>query len=296
MAKRISKGLKTLLENIEDETLPFTSPSEIVEGERIFNIDIDNIFPDPAQPRKYFGEREQQELENSIRTHGIIQPLILMQKDGGYMIVAGERRFRAAAKVGLKTLPAIVKKLDNKTRREISLIENLQREDLNPIEEAEALNEFAALYSLTQEELAARIGKARSSVANTLRLLALDEEVKALVRGDRLSAGHARAILPIEDKEIQLEYAYKACDGQMSVRELELKVRLYLNPELAPKKMDAAVKMKLSLEMKNLVDDMKRIFSTKVKVVGNDTKGRIYIDYFTKDDLQRIFELMEKLK
>lgn len=296
MSKRISRGLKNLLENIEDETLPLAVPAEILEGEKIFNIDTDKVSADPEQPRKYFGQREQQELENSIRTHGIIQPLILVQKEDGYMIVAGERRFRAAQNIGLSTIPAIVKRLDARKRREISLIENLQREDLNPIEEAEALSEFAALYNLTQEEVANRIGKARSSVANTLRLLSLEEEVKMLVRQNRLSAGHARAILPIENPEMQIAFAYKACDGQMSVRELEIKVRYYLNPELAPQKMDAAAKMRLSLEMKNLVDDMKRIFSTKVKVVGNDTKGRIYIDYFTKDDLQRIFELMEKLK
>lgn len=296
MAKRISKGLKSLLENIEDETITCIQPSEIVEGEKLFEIDINKVFPDPEQPRKYFGEKQQNELENSIRVHGIIQPLILVQEGAGFMIVAGERRFRAAQKVGLATVPAIVKKLGSRKRRELSLIENLQREDLNPIEAAEALGEFAALYGLTQEDVAYRIGKARSSVANTLRLLALDDEVKTLVRQDRLSAGHARAILALEDKETQLEFAYKACDGQMSVRELELKIRYHLNPGLAPKRMDAAAKMRLSLEMKNLVDDMKRIFSTKVKVVGNDSKGRIYIDYFTKDDLQRIFELIEKLK
>lgn len=296
MAKRISKGLKSLLENIEDETITCIQPSEIVEGEKLFEIDINKVFPDPEQPRKYFGEKQQNELENSIRIHGIIQPLILVQEGGGFMIVAGERRYRAAQKVGLATVPAIVKKLSSRKRRELSLIENLQREDLNPIEAAEALGEFATLYGLTQEEIAYRIGKARTSVTNTLRLLALDEEIKGLVRQDRLSAGHARAILALGDKETQLEFAYKACDGQMSVRELELKIRYHLNPELAPKRMDSAAKMKLSLEMKNLVDDMKRIFSTKVKVVGNDSKGRIYIDYFTKDDLQRIFELIEKLK
>jgi len=296
MAKRIGRGLKNLLENIEDETVANVAPAEILEGERVFNIDIAKITPDPTQPRKHFGEREQRELESSINVHGIIQPLILTQNGDGYSIVAGERRFRAATNLGLSTVPAIVKRLDAKQRREISLIENLQREDLNPIEEAEALSEFAALYNLTQEEVANRIGKARSSVANTLRLLALDEEVKALVRQDRLSAGHARALLPISNRDAQIEYAYKACDGQLSVRELEVRVRYFLNPELAPKKMDPAMRTQLSLEMRNLIDDMKRIFSTKVKVVGNDSKGRIFIDYFTKDDLQRIYELMDKLK
>ena len=149
---------------------------------------------------------------------------------------------------------------------------------------------------MTQDEVAKRVGRSRPSVANALRLLNLPPQIELLVRRGELSAGHARALLPIENKDAQLEYAYKACDGQMSLRELEIKVRYYLNPELAPKKMDAAAKVKLSLELKNLVDDMKRIFSTKVKVMGNETKGRIYIDYFTKDDLQRIFELMEKLK
>lgn len=296
MAKRIGRGLKNLLENIEDETVLNAAPAEILEGERVYNIEITKVRPDPTQPRKYFGEREQKELEDSVRVHGIIQPLILTQSEDGYVIVAGERRYRAATALGLATVPAIVKRLDAKQRREISLIENLQREDLNPIEEAEALSEFAALYRLTQEEVANRIGKARSSVANTLRLLALDEEVKSLVRQDRLSAGHARALLPIANRDAQVEFAYKACDGQLSVRELEVRVRYYLNPELAPKKMDPAMRTQLTLEMRNLVDDMKRIFSTKVKMVGNESKGRIFIDYFTKDDLQRIYELMDKLK
>ena len=297
MAKKLGKGLSNLLANIEDVSVPNATPVEEADGEKVYSIDITLVAPNPEQPRKYFGEKEQEELESSIRVHGIIQPLILVKNGDGYMIVAGERRYRAAQKVGLKTVPAIVKKLSERHIREISLIENLQREDLNAIEEAEAMKELAKMYSLTQEELANRIGKARSSVANTMRLLGLDKEVKELVRRDRLSAGHARALVPVESKEAQIDFAYRACDGQMSVRELEQKVKAYLNPEAAPKKrLDAATKDKLSLEMRSLIDDMKRIFLTKVKAVGNENKGRIYIDYYTKDDLQRIFELMEKLK
>lgn len=297
MAKKLGKGLSNLLANIEDVSVPNATPVEEADGEKVYSIDINLVAPNPEQPRKYFGEKEQEELESSIRVHGIIQPLILVKKGDTYMIVAGERRYRAAQKVGLKTVPAIVKKLSERHIREISLIENLQREDLNAIEEAEAMKELAKMYSLTQEELANRIGKARSSVANTMRLLGLDKEVKELVRRDRLSAGHARALVPVENKEAQVDFAYRACDGQMSVRELEQKVKVYLNPEAAPKKkMDSATKDKLSLEMRSLIDDMKRIFLTKVKAVGNENKGRIYIDYYTKDDLQRIFELMEKLK
>lgn len=295
MGKKLSRGLSELLNNIEDARV-VCPPAEIVEGEKIYNIETDKISPNPDQPRKYFGDKEQRELEDSIKVHGIIQPLILTKRGEGFFIVAGERRYRAAKSLGLLTVPAIVKQLDGQKIREISLIENLQRENLNAIEEAEALKELAEIYKLTQEELAVRIGKSRSAVANTVRLLTLAEDVKTLVRTDRLSAGHARTLVPIENKDTQTEFAYKACDGQMSVRDLELKVKYYLNPELLPKKMDPAAKEKLTIEMKNLVDDMKRIFSTKVKVVGNESKGRIFIDYFTKDDLQRIFELMEKLK
>jgi ParB family chromosome partitioning protein len=190
-------------------------------------------------------------------------------------------------------VPGIVKELTAQKIKEISLIENLQREDLNPIEEAEALKELADMYNLTQEDLAARIGKARSSVANTLRLLALESEVKELVRHGRLSSGHARTLVPIEDKETQTEFAYKACDNQMSVRDLEQKVKFHLNPHLAPKKPDPSSREKLTLELKNFVDDLKRVFATKVKLIGNTSKGRIYIDYYTSDDLQRIYDFIK---
>lgn len=296
MAKKIGKGLSALLANIEDARVGGGAPTEVVDGEKIYNLDISKVHPNPEQPRKYFGEEQQKELQSSIKQHGIIQPLILVKDGDEYMIVAGERRYRAALAVGLETVPAIVKQLDGQKMREISLIENLQREDLNPIEEAEAMRELGNMYGLTQEELAARIGKARSSVTNTMRLLGLCDEVKDLVRQNRLSAGHARTLVPVTDTEAQIEFAYRACDNQISVRDLENKVRLYLHPELAPRKLDAVEKNRISLEMRSLVDDMKRIFSTKVKVVGNDTKGRIYIDYYTGDDLQRIYELMEKLK
>ena len=152
------------------------------------------------------------------------------------------------------------------------------------------------LNGYTQEQLANRIGKARSSVANIVRLLSLEDEVKSLVAQDRLSAGHARALIPITDRETQIDFAYQAADGEMSVRELEVKVRYYLNPDKAPRKMSAKEKTSLSIEMREFVDDLKRIFSTKVKLVGNDTKGRICIDYYTKDDLQRIYELISTLK
>lgn len=298
MAKKIGKGLADLLANIEDETIEETKAVDVVENTStsVYELEISKIFPNPDQPRKFFGETEQSELAQSIKVHGILQPLILVKRGDKYMIVAGERRYRAAKKLGLEKVPAIVKQFDESMIREVSLIENLQRENLNAIEEAEALRELMSINGYTQEQLAERIGKARSSVANSLRLLQLDDEVKSLVRQNRLSAGHARTLIPITTKEDQIDYAYNAADGGMSVRDLEKKVRYYLNPELKPKRISAADKARLTLEMRNLVDDMKRVFRTKVKLVGNDKKGRIVIDYFNSDDLQRIFELVEHLK
>ena len=295
MARRIGKGLSELLANTEDERIQLV-PAEIADGEMVYRIDIDKISPNPDQPRKYFNEDAQKELEESIKVHGVLQPLILAKRGDGYIIVAGERRYRAAKAIGMSALPAMVKQIDDSLLREISLIENLQREDLNAIEEAEAIEELMRMNGYTQEKLAARIGKARTSVTNILRLLSLNDEVKNLVRQNRLSAGHARALVPVKDVETQIDFAYRAADGEMSVRELEQKVKFYLNPDKAPRKMTPAEREKLSGEMRAFVDDMKRVFSTKVKLVGNESKGRIYIDYFSRDDLERIYELIEKLK
>ncbi len=296
MSKRIGKGLSALLANIEDERVVTAQPAEVLDGEKVYNIELDLIEPNPNQPRKHFGERQQAELEDSIRVQGVISPIILVRRGEKYMIVAGERRYRAAKAVGLNTIPAMVKQIDERMVREISLIENLQRENLNAIEEAEAIQELMTLNGYTQEQLANRIGKARSSVANIIRLLSLEEEVKSLVAQDRLSAGHARTLIPITDRETQIDFAYQAADGEMSVRELEVKVRYYLNPEKQPRKLNKEEKQRLTLEMRDFVDDLKRVFSTKVKLIGNDTKGRICIDYYNKDDLQRIYDLIQTLK
>jgi ParB family chromosome partitioning protein len=295
MSKKIGKNLSKLLEDMEDARIAAV-PVQVLEGTNVYEMDISKVKPNPEQPRKYFDKQGQSELENSIRVHGIVTPLILVRKNENYLIVAGERRYRAALSLGLKTIPAIVKEYNAQKIREISLIENLQREDLNAMEEAIALKELAEMYGLTQEGLAARIGKARSSIANTMRLLSLDGEVQDLVRSGRLSAGHARTLVPIEKLDVQREFAYRACDTQMSVRELETKVKNYFNPIFAPKKIDDKERTRISLELKNMVDDMKRVFATKVAITGNDIKGRIYIDYYSKDDLQRIYDLVEQMK
>lgn len=287
MAKKIGKGISQLLANVEDER----KREDIVSF-----IKLSEIRANPKQPRKSFNDESIKELADSIKEHGIIQPLVLKRDGENYIIVAGERRFRAATLVGLKEIPAIIKELSDQKTREISLIENLQREDLNAIEAAEGLKELMDIYSLTQEELAARIGKARSSIANTLRLLLLEKKVKQLVREDKLSAGHAKSLIPITDAAVQLSFANEAIEQQLSVREMEKKVRFYLHPEKQPKKMNPEQKTKLNTEMRAFVDGMKRTFMTKVKLIGNEEKGRIIIDYFTNDDLQRIHDLIARIK
>jgi ParB family chromosome partitioning protein len=288
MAKKLGKGIIRLLENVEDQRLDSDGA--------VLNIDINKIKQNPDQPRKSFDEETINELAASIKEYGILQPLILKREGEEYIIVAGERRYRAAIKAGLSSVPALVKNINDQKSGEISLIENLQREDLNAIEAARAMKELMEKYDLTQDELAAKLGKARSSIANTIRLLLLDEKVQTMVMENKLSAGHAKALITVADKEQQIKFAEEAIEKQLSVRELEKKVRYYFHPEKAPKKMKEEEKIKISAELKRFVEDLKRIFVTRVKIVGNDNKGRISIDYFTNDDLQRIYEIMEKLK
>lgn len=255
-------------------------------------IEIALIDTNPNQPRKNFDKDALAELAKSISQHGVIQPIIVAPKGGRYEIIAGERRYRATQQAGLDKIPAIVRDYNDMERKEIALIENLQREDLNPIEEAMAYKTLMGQYNLTQEELANKLGKGRPTVANSLRLLHLAPAVQEMLVSGRLTAGHARAIVIIKDPAVQVSYAMAAKDKQLSVRQLEFMVQKYVNPEKKKK----APRTPLAAELKGLVNDMQRVFATKVKAVGSNDKGRIFIDYYTKDDLQRIFELIEVLK
>ena len=254
-------------------------------------IAIDKVKPNPNQPRKNFDEEALNELAASIKLHGIVQPIVVNDMgDGSYMIIAGERRWRAANICGLKTVPAVVRKYTDKQVKEISIIENLQREDLNPVEAAKAIKELMDEYGLTQETVADRIGKSRSSVANTLRLLTLYPDVLKLVEEGKLSAGHARCLVVIEDKNQQIKLAQLVVNKSISVRELEKAVKNLENPQRRH-----IIMPEQSLELKELIIQMQKTFATKVSAVGNDNKGRIYIDYYTRDDLDRIAELLELL-
>lgn len=259
------------------------------QSAEIKELAVSEVFPNPEQPRKAFDENALKELAASILKHGVIQPITVAESHGGYMIVAGERRFRASVLAGLKTVPAIVKDYDEREIKEVALLENLQREDLNPIEEARALKRLMDEFDLTQDEVAERLGKSRSAVANTLRLLNLSPEATRLVQRGELTAGHARALVTMPFVK-QSAIARKAVKEGWSVRELEAFLRK-LNgktPDRQPER-----KKEICLELSDLVNRMQRVFGTKVSAIGNDDKGRIYIDYFTRDDLDRLSELVD---
>ena len=285
----LGKGLGALLSAYDDydDTVKNTSSSATNE------IVLSSLVPNPNQPRKNFDQTALQELANSIKVHGVIQPLVVNdQKDGTYLIIAGERRYRASKLAGLNTVPCIIKDYSEKQIKEISIIENLQREDLNPIESARAIRQLMDEYKLTQEAVSERIGVSRPNIANTLRLLSLCPEVIALVENGKLSAGHARCLVPVQDYNSQIKLAMAASDNRMTVRDLEKAVKNLLKPKDNTSKQP----MEQSIELKELVNEMQRTFSTKVSVIGNDKKGRIYIDYYSRDDLDRIAELIQLLK
>lgn len=285
----LGKGLGALLSAYDDydDTIKNANTNSTNE------IDINKLVANPNQPRKKFDETALQELANSIKVHGVIQPLVVNdQKDGTYLIIAGERRYRASKMAGLETVPCIIKDYSEKQIKEISIIENLQREDLNPIESARAIKQLMDEYKMTQEAVSERIGVSRPNIANTLRLLSLCPEVLNLVENSKLSAGHARCLVPIQDYNSQIKLAMSASDNKMTVRDLEKAVKNLLKPRDVTK----TQQVEQSLELKELVNEMQRTFSTKVSVIGNDKKGRIYIDYYSRDDLDRIAELIQLLK
>ena len=295
--KGLGKGLSALFQSTEDDyskTLGVTA-EDISNG--VFELKLNEIYANPNQPRKIFDEKALNELASSIKINGVIMPIVVNKDgDGKYMIIAGERRYRASKIAGQDTIPAIVKEYDERRIKEISLIENLQREDLNPIEAATAMKQLMDDYGLTQEELSERIGKSRSAVANTLRLLSLEGEVVKLVANGKLSSGHARALVTLPS-DVQKKIANSAVKDGMSVRDIEKAVKDYFNPPDEARKMRQAKKIaEMSAELKDLISRMQQTFGTKVAAIGNDKKGRIYIDYYTTDDLDRLNEIVEMLE
>lgn len=291
MKMGLGRGLDSLLKAYDDEVeqkqpqqTQSVSNYEMRQGD-VEKIDINLVYPNPNQPRKTFDKESLNELAESIRIHGLIQPIIVNKMDDGYMIIAGERRFRACKICGLNQIDAIVKNYTNKQISEISIIENLQREDLNPVEVAKGIKKLMEEYGLTQEKVAERLGKPRSAIANSVRILSLYPEVLDLVEKGKVSFGHAKILVAIEDYATQLLLAKKVAKDKLTVRDLEHEV----NALLGGKKKKPATKT-LGDELQEFVSDMQRKLGTKVSVIGNEKKGRIYIDYYSQDDLDRIYD------
>ena len=276
---------------------------KIVEVEKVVEkpveqlMRIDEIEPNQLQPRKNFDEDALQELSESIKQFGLIQPIIVKNKGKYYEIVAGERRWRAARIAGLKEVPVIIKEYSEKESMEIAIVENLQREDLNPIEEAQAYQKLIEEFGLKQDEAAQRVSKSRTAVTNALRLLKLDERVQQMVIDEMISGGHARALLAIEDKEEQYLTAMLIFDNKMSVRETEKLVREHIKKEeekRIEKKEDFS---QMETIYHQLEERMKSVIGSKVAIHSrNYTKGKIEIEYYSNDELERIIDLIESVK
>lgn len=290
----LGKGLSALFSdtNAEYGNVEIGSKTQPEKGQPSQKISVKDIFVNPNQPRKSFDRETLSELSQSIREHGIISPLVLCPRGDKYMIVAGERRFRAALEAGLDEVPAIIRDFSDRQIKEIALIENLQREDLNAVDAAEALKQLMEEYNLTQEDVAKRIGKSRPWVANILRLLSLPRIVLDMVKDKKLTEGHARALIGLEYTEATA-LAQRAAEQSLSVRDMEKLAKESRSPS-RPK--ERAHEIPHSMELKDLIADMQRVLGTKVSAVGTNAKGRIYIDYFSADDLDRLYNLIQKMK
>jgi len=265
---------------------------KVIKKEEIM-LSISDIEPNRDQPRKSFDEDSLLELSESIKQFGVIQPLIVQKRDDYYEIIAGERRWRAAKLAGIKELPVIVKEYTDQEIVEISLIENIQREDLNPIEEALAYKKLLTEFHLKQDEVAERVSKSRTAVTNSIRLLKLDERVQQMVVDDMISTGHARALLTLEDKELQYNIASRIFDEKLSVRETEKLMKTIQKAKTEKKK----IEIENSFIYKDIEEKIKGILGTKVYVNHkNNNKGKIEIEYYSNEELERLLDLFASIK
>lgn len=262
----------------------------ILKEDRYAEVEIEKIRPNPRQPRTVFDEASIDELAGSIRETGIIQPLLVVPQDDYYQLVVGERRWRAAQKAGLRVVPVIVRNMPEDKQLEVSLIENIHREDLNPLEIAEAFERLVGQLGLTQQEIADKVGKDRASVANYIRLLKLPEDIKKFIREEKLSMGQARAILALEDEELQRKVALLTVEKSLSVRETEKLVQRYKEkPPRAQKSLEDP-------DLKALEEELIRWLGTKVTISGQRNKGTIRILYFSLEELNRIYDRIKGVK
>lgn len=285
----LGKGLDSLI----PETIIKTDPKQKGNGDGAVRVKINKVEPNRSQPRKNFDEDALLELSESIKQFGVLQPLLVQEKPDYYEIIAGERRWRAAKIAGLKEVPVIICKYNDKEVVEISLIENIQRENLNPIEEAMAFKRLLEEFHLKQDEVAERVSKSRTAVTNSMRLLKLDERVQQMIIEEKITTGHARALLAFEDPEQQLSVANEVFDKKLSVRETEKLVKQYQNQ----KEKTAAEPLRDEVIYKSIEEKMKTIIGTKVSINRKDNnKGKIEIEYYSSEELERIMELFESIQ
>lgn len=286
----LGRGLGALLPDLEETVLTEDDKHRVVE------LPLTEVMPNPDQPRKHFDDDQMMDLVESIKEHGILQPIIVAPKEDKYLIVAGERRWRAASRLDLATIPAIVKELSDSQIFELALIENIQRANLNPIEEARGYKQLADRFGYSAEHIAKRMGKSRPQVANAIRLLALPEEVLAFVEEDKLTVSHIRPLLALNDARWQIEFVNEIYQNNLSVRDVETMLNnlrekgsittvtkevLFEEPPAPP-----------SPELVNIQEQLKTRLGTRVKIKGSNKKGRIEIEFYSPEDLQRILDAM----
>ena len=263
--------------------------------DRVLYIDINDIRPNSAQPRKNFDEEKLRELASSIKTNGVIQPLIVRESTNGYELVAGERRWRAARLAGLRTVPCIVRNFDDRQNAIVAIIENMQREDLDPIEEALGLKSMTEKYGFTQEQVSASLGRSRTYITNSIRLLKLPEEIQQYVSSGQMSAAHGRTIINIPDKAKQKEIADKIIRNDLSVRATERlaeKVKDELRPERKKRKKASEADRAKAAEITAVESELMTLLGTKVNITGDDSKGKIELEYYSLDELNRLIDAL----
>jgi ParB family chromosome partitioning protein len=291
--KALGRGLSSLIPANRTAPPPATAPASAPppSAPGPLRIPIESVRPNPLQPRSSFSSEGLQELAQSIRENGIIQPLVVRRSHDGYQLIAGERRLRAARIAGLHDVPVVVQDIADDRLMEVTLIENIQREDLNPIEVAHAFDRLHREFRLSHEQIAQRTGKDRTTITNMLRLLRLPLEVQQLVAENRLSMGHARALLSLESAEQQVALAHKAADGAMSVRQVERAVQK--SPSTAPDRRADAPALDRDPNVRAAIDQLERVLGTRVRIIPRDEqRGRIEIEYYSQEDLARIYDLI----
>ena len=291
----LGKGLDSLIPNTigESKKKDISNQNSMMNERPDSYVKITKVEPNREQPRKNFDEDALLELSESIKQFGLLQPILVQDRDTYYEIIAGERRWRAAKLAGLKEVPVIIRKYTEQEIVEISLIENIQREDLNPIEEAQAYKRLLTEFNLKQDEVAERVSKSRTAVTNSMRLLKLSDEVQQMVISEMISTGHARALLAIEDKEQQYTLAQKIFDERLSVREVEKMVKSLTKPVKEKKESDKA--KDLSFIYQDMENKLKESLGTKVSIISKGSgSGKIEIEFFSNEEMDRIYELLAK--